>query len=204
VLEDLLSLSRLDNTSRQQQRNVRLPKAAAEAARELRESARARGVTVRLANDLPEVEVNAAAVELCLTNYISNAIKYSDPNKPDRWVEVRARVQPGTADGVGPTELIAEVWDNGLGIPNEAQLRLFERFFRAHETTASDVEGTGLGLSIVRETVEAIGGRAWVRPNPDGGSVFAFALPCRRSADSAAASDRRDRTQTPEQRQESV
>jgi len=53
VLEDLLSLSRLDNTPRQQQRNVRLSKAAAEAVRELRESARARGVTVRLAHDLP-------------------------------------------------------------------------------------------------------------------------------------------------------
>src|SRR3712207_7645371 len=112
VLEDLLSLSRLDNTPRQQQRNVRLPKAAAEAVRELRESARARGVTVRLAKDLPDVEVNAAAVELCLTNYISNAIKYSDPDKPDRWVEVRGRVQPGPDDGA-PTELVTEVWDNG-------------------------------------------------------------------------------------------
>ncbi len=188
---------------RHQQRNVRLPKAAAEAARELRESARARGVTVRLGKDLPDVEVNAAAVELCLTNYISNAIKYSDPNKPDRWVEVRARVRPGAAD-VSRTELVAEVWDNGLGIPHEAQMRLFGRFFRAHESTATDVEGTGLGLSIVRETVETIGGRAWVRPNPDGGSVFAFALPCRRRADSASASDGRDRTPARERPQEGV
>jgi signal transduction histidine kinase len=203
VLEDLLALSRLDNTPRQQQRNVRLSRAAAEAVRELRESARSRGVTVRLAADLPDVEVNAAAVELCLTNYISNAIKYSDPMKPDRWVEVRARVQPGTADG-RPTELVAEVWDNGLGIPHEAQLRLFERFYRAHETTAGYVEGTGLGLSIVRETVEALGGRAWVHSNPEGGSVFAFALPCRRSADSAAASDRRERPQPREEAQKGM
>ena len=181
VLEDLLSLSRLDSSARRQQ-NVALRHAAAEAARQLREHARARGVTVRVAPDLPSVEVDAAAVELCLTNYLSNAIKYCDPGKPDRWVEIRARVQPGTADGA-PTELVAEVWDNGLGIPNEAQLKLFQRFFRAHEQTAGDVEGTGLGLSIVRETVEAIGGRAWVQPNPDGGSVFAFAMPCRRAAD---------------------
>lgn len=186
VLEDLVSLSRLDGAARQQQRNVLLPKAAAESVRELRASAQSRGVSVRLAADLPRVEVNAAAVELCLTNYISNAIKYSDPNKPDRWVEVRARVQDGAADG-SATELVAEVWDNGLGVPHEAQLKLFERFFRAHEQTAADVEGTGLGLSIVRETVEALGGRAWVQPNPDGGSVFAFALPCRRSAESATA-----------------
>jgi signal transduction histidine kinase len=184
ILEDLVELSRLDGSPRQQ-RNVLLASAAAEAVRELRAHAQARGVSVRLAADLPRVEVNAGAVELCLTNYISNAIKYSDPNKPDRWVEIRARMRDGTADGAS-TELVVEVWDNGLGVPREAQLKLFRPFFRAHEQTAKDVEGTGLGLSIVRDTVEALGGRAWVEPNPDGGSVFAFALPCRRSADGEA------------------
>src|SRR5918999_4189763 len=185
VLEDLTALSRLEASARQQ-KNVVLPRAAAEVVRQLRRHARSRGVTVRLAHDLPAVEVNAAVVELCLTNYVSNAIKYSDPNKPDRWVEIRARVQHGPADG-SSSELIAEVWDNGLGVPEEARRKLFERFFRAHEEVASEIEGTGLGLSIVRETVEALGGRAWVQQNPDGGSVFAFAMPCRRSADSAAA-----------------
>jgi signal transduction histidine kinase len=192
VLEDLLSLSRLE-TSARQQRNVSLRHAAVEAVRQLREHARSRGVTVRLAADLPTVEVNAAAVELCLTNYISNAIKYCDPKKAERWVEIRARVQRGPGDGTAPTELVAEVWDNGLGVPNEAQRKLFERFFRAHADMVKDVEGVGLGLSIVRETVEALGGRAWVQPNPDGGSVFAFALPCRRSADSAATGSKDER-----------
>jgi signal transduction histidine kinase len=181
VLEDLMALSRLETSARQQQ-NIVLPRAAAEVVRQLRRHARSRGVTVRIAPNLPAVEVNAAAVELCLTNYVSNAIKYSDPNKVDRWVEIRARVEPGPADG-SPTELVTEVWDNGLGVPTGAQGKLFERFFRAHEVAASDVEGTGLGLSIVRETVETLGGRAWLQPNPDGGSVFAFAVPCRRSGD---------------------
>ena len=193
VLEDLVALSRLEGSARQQ-RNVRLPRAAAESVRELRESARSREVNVRLANDLPDVEVNAAAVELCLTNYISNAIKYSDPQKAERWVEVRARVQGGPTDG-SATELVTEVWDNGLGIPDEARLQLFQRFFRAHEAVATDVEGTGLGLSIVRETVESLGGRAWVQPNPDGGSVFAFSLPCRRSGEATPQSADRQATE---------
>jgi Signal transduction histidine kinase len=47
------------------------------------------------------------------------------------------------------------------------------------------VEGTGLGLSIVRETVEALGGRVWAE-FPERGSVFAFAIPCRRTADVAS------------------
>jgi signal transduction histidine kinase len=191
VLEDLIALSRLDGSARQQ-KNVILPRAAAEVARQLRRHAKSRGVAVRLAPDLPPVEVNAAAVELCLTNYVSNAIKYSDPDKPERWVEVRGRVQAGPVDG-SPTELVIEVRDNGLGVPAEMQGRLFERFFRAHEDTAAGVDGTGLGLSIVRETMEALGGRAWVEPNPDGGSVFAFALPCRRSADSPTSLDTAER-----------
>lgn len=185
VLEDLIALSRMEASARQQ-KNVVLTSAVAEVVRQLRRHAQSRGVTVRVAPNLPSVEVNAAVVELCLTNYVSNAIKYSDPDKPDRWVEVRARVQPGPADG-SPTELVTEVWDNGLGVPPEARGRLFERFFRAHEMVAKDVDGTGLGLSIVRETVETLGGRAWLEPNPDGGSVFAFAVPSRRAGDSGAA-----------------
>jgi signal transduction histidine kinase len=47
------------------------------------------------------------------------------------------------------------------------------------------VDGTGLGLSIVRETVEALGGRVWAE-FPAEGSVFAFAVPCRRTSDLAA------------------
>src|SRR4051794_35001938 len=95
VLEDLISLSRLDGDARQQ-RNVLLPAAAAEAVRQLRQLAQARDVAVRVSPNLPAVEVNAAAVELCLTNYISNAIKYSDPRKEQNDVEIRASVRdPG-------------------------------------------------------------------------------------------------------------
>lgn len=128
---------------------------------------------------MPEVEVKAAAVELALTNYLSNAIKYSDPRKPTRLVGVTAAVE-GTGGGC---ELVVRVTDNGLGVPEPARGSLFERFFRAH--ASSTVEGTGLGLSIVRETVEAIGGRAWAE-FPQTGSVFAFAIPCRREEDARA------------------
>ena len=183
VLEDLISLSRLDGNARQQ-KNVLLPAAAAEAVRQLRQLARARDVAVRLSSDLPRVEVNAAAVELCLTNYVSNAIKYSDPSKAERWVEIRSRLDHARSDDACP-ELIVEVVDNGLGVPDEARRQLFDQFFRGHtEDVVSGVEGTGLGLSIVRETVEMLGGRAWAESVDSGGSVFAFSLPCRRGTDS--------------------
>jgi signal transduction histidine kinase len=178
TLEHLLELSRVDQSDVRQQRHVMLPRAAAEAARQLRDLARAHGVEVRL-RPLPEFEVNAAAVELCLTNLISNAVKYSDPAKPQRWVEVSGET---ALDLTGMPEVIVRVRDNGLGVPEEQRAQLFARFFRAHEHSAMHVEGTGLGLSIVLETVRALGGRAWAT-FPAEGSEFAFALPSRREAE---------------------
>jgi signal transduction histidine kinase len=179
VLEDLLTLSRTDADARRHH-NVLLREAVAESARQLREMARDRDVELRIAEDIPRVQVDAAAVELCLTNYISNGIKYSDPDKSERWVDVRAYWSDPSED-VG--DLIIEVRDNGIGVPIEARDQLFQRFFRTEN--AAGVEGTGLGLEIVRETVGAIGGRAWAEfPDAEGaGSIFKLALPVRRTED---------------------
>lgn len=186
VLDGLEELMRIDPDQRQH-RHVYLPHAAREAARQLRDMAHANSVEVRVSPDMPEVEVNAAAVELCLTNLISNAIKYADPNAATRWVEVRARpvVLEASADGDAAHEVFVEVVDNGTGVPEEGRQRLFERFFRAANAEASGAPGTGLGLSIVAETAAALGGRAWAE-FPEVGSIFAFSLPCRRSRDRAA------------------
>jgi signal transduction histidine kinase len=177
VLNNLIEISRMEADVRRH-RNVLLPEAAAEVVRQLREMAKERGVDVRLDGELPPVEVNAAAVELCLSNYVSNAIKYSDPSKPERWVRIHAYVG-GAEDGC---ETVVQVSDNGMGVPEEARGKLFQRFFRADRDRTSGVEGTGLGLSIVKETVDSVGGRAWAE-FPGEGSVFAIALPCRRSGE---------------------
>lgn len=178
VLDNLLVLTGVPVESRQH-RNVQLPEAAQEAARHVRAAARARAVAIRIDPLLPQVEVSAAAVELCLTNLLANAIKYADPSASERWVEVRGRV---TSRDDAPEEVVVEVVDNGLGVPPDARARLFQRFFRAHESAMPDIEGTGLGLSIIRDTVGALGGRAWAEFPPKG-SLFAFTLPCRRGTD---------------------
>ena len=189
VLENLESLSRLEGDARQH-RNILLPQAAQEVARQHRDQAAAHDVRVRIAADLPAVEVHAAAVELALTNYISNAVKYSDPNTPERWVEVGGTFYPREAAG-GGGELVVMVRDNGVGVPAAVRDRLFQRFFRAHTDTV-DAVGSGLGLSIVRETVESLGGRAWAEFPDDGTTLFAFSLPSRRDNDAAAAGVTRD------------
>jgi signal transduction histidine kinase len=180
-LDNLLELTRLHGDARHA-RHLRLPAAATETLRQLREFARARGVRMRIDPALPEVDVNAAAVELCLTNLVSNAIKYADEARADRWVEVRGRAEPATDDH--PARVVVEVADNGLGVPADQRARLFERYFRAG-ASVTDVEGTGLGLSIVRETVQSFGGRAWAEFPETGGSIFAFTLPSRRSEERA-------------------
>ena len=210
VLEQLLELSRVGGGEEsRQQRHVRLPRAAAESVRLLRDLARARGVTLRV-EELPDVEVPAAAVELCLSNLVSNAIKYSDAAKPERWVAIEGRLEgtlpvaalesaasdaPGGPGIEGALEtgvphtlaagpvLVIQVRDNGLGIPEARRAGLFRRFFRAHEHSASHIEGTGLGLSIVRETMRALGGTVWAEFPDGGGTVFAVALPARREGE---------------------
>jgi two-component system sensor histidine kinase VicK len=181
-LENLVELSRMGEDVRRS-RHVELPQAALEVARQLREAARARGVEIRIADDLPAVDVSAAAFELILSNLIANAIKYCDPAKDKRWVDVRARVtSPG--EGAEP-QTVVEVRDNGIGVPEEKRSRLFERFYRAHEDTRGDIDGTGLGLSIVRETAASMGGRTWVEFMEDG-TAFYFSIPTRRKSDEAA------------------
>ena len=189
VLANLEALTRLEADARQR-RHILLPQAAAEAARQLRDPAESRGVSIRIAEDLPAVEVDAAAVELCLANYISNAIKYSDPDKLVRWVDISADLKLGEIAG-GGGELIVRVTDNGLGVPPESRPQLFHQFYRAHGDTVTGIEGTGLGLSIVRETVESLGGRAWFEFPTSGLTVFAFSLPSRRETDAASAGTER-------------
>jgi signal transduction histidine kinase len=183
VLDNLVSLTAIQSDSRKG-RHILLPEAASEAVRELREVAQAKGVEVRISDEMPAIEVDAATVELCLMNYVSNAIKYSDPRKKERWVTVEAAIESGEDE----SELVIRVCDNGLGVPADKRNQLFGEFYRAHDDTITEADGTGLGLSIVRETVESAGGRAWAE-FPDGsedGSIFAFALPSRRREDADA------------------
>ena len=186
VLGNLESLSDTREDARHC-RNVLLPEVAKDAVVEYRDAAKAKNVEVRVADDLPSVEVDAAAVELCLMNYVSNAIKYSDTSKGDRWIEIAATVQE--PDTEKDREVVIRVSDNGIGVPPEKRENLFKESFRAHDDTVTGAEGSGLGLSIVRETVESIGGRAWAEFPEGEGSVFVFSLPSRRRDDIVATAD---------------
>jgi signal transduction histidine kinase len=102
-------------------------------------------------------------------NLLSNAVKYS----PDGGlVEV-----VGEVDG---SAVRVHVRDDGIGIPDEHQRRIFTKFFRG-EARESGIAGTGLGLAVAREIVEAHGGRIGFRSQAGGGSAFWFELPLARN-----------------------
>jgi signal transduction histidine kinase len=150
---------------------VELGELVREVFRQLDEMAAARQVSLRAAGTFPRVYLDSGALELVLINLVSNAIKYSDPDKPERHVEV------SVADVDSTVEL--QVADNGLGIPEGALDRVFERFTRAHADLDPQlgVEGTGLGLSIVEECVKSLGGRIAVQSQEKVGTRFTITVP---------------------------
>ena len=104
-----------------------------------------------------------------LTNLVGNAIKFSEQGE----ITVSVEQEPTTDQGV---MLRFCVKDQGIGIPDEAQQRIFETFEQADITTTKRHGGTGLGLAICRRLVELMGGAIRVESAPGKGSRFIFTV----------------------------
>lgn len=131
-------------------------------------AAAAKGVTLAVEHDpaLPPGHLgDAGALRQVLSNLVGNAVKFTDQGA----VTISARAMPR---GVGIT-----VRDTGVGIPAEAQERIFDSFEQADASTTRRFGGTGLGLAIVRRLTEAMGGAVSVQSVPGSGSVFFVVLP---------------------------
>jgi signal transduction histidine kinase len=142
---------------------------------QVREMADARRVDVRIAGPLPTVTIDVARLELILVNLISNAIKYSDPDKPARVVEIA----PVPDDRPGMCTL--SIRDNGIGIAEQDLRSIFARFYRGGGHAQRDRElgtsGLGLGLSIVADCVDALKGDIRVESSLGEGTTFFLELP---------------------------
>jgi signal transduction histidine kinase len=113
------------------------------------------------------VVVDPIHLDQVVSNLVSNAIKYSPAGG-----QVRVHVE-----AVGNGTLEISVADQGVGIPAEAQARIFERFQRVESPETQKVSGTGLGLYIVKHLVEMNGGTVSVRSTLGQGSTFSVRLP---------------------------
>jgi signal transduction histidine kinase/CheY-like chemotaxis protein len=100
-----------------------------------------------------------------LMNLVGNAVKFTERGE----VAIRTRVEPAAE---GQVRVRLAVIDTGVGIPREAQARIFERFAQAERSTVRRYGGTGLGLNISRSLVELMGGKLTVQSEPGRGSTF--------------------------------
>jgi len=69
------------------------------------------------------------------------------------------------------------VLDRGLGVPRGSEEKIFEKFYRAHDSLSSGIQGSGLGLTLARQIARAHGGDVAYAPRPGGGSCFSLRLP---------------------------
>lgn len=176
LVENLQRVSRLSDPSDvPTEQRIELTTTATEVARQLEEMAASRGVRIVLENNLPTLSGDPARLELALMNLVSNAIKYSDPAKPDSFVEIAALPK----DGAGDKTCVVSVRDNGIGIAEADRSAIFERFFRAHAhmDTTLGVTGSGLGLAITADCVRAMGGSIACDSTVGEGSSFYLTLP---------------------------
>ncbi len=118
---------------------------------------------------LPRVFGDAERVRQIIDNLVDNAYHYTPENGT-----IKVYIHPA-----GTGEVQVDVIDNGVGIAQPDQERIFERFYRGEHPLVLATPGTGLGLPIVKQLVEMHNGRIWMTSDgiPDQGSRFSFTLP---------------------------
>jgi GAF domain-containing protein/anti-sigma regulatory factor (Ser/Thr protein kinase) len=137
----------------------------------VRERAARNGIAlnVDVSDEVGQVEADERKVKQVLYNLLSNAVKFT----PDGGnVNVSVRRDNG--------DVRVDVQDNGIGIAEADQARIFEEFQQVGRERSR--EGTGLGLTLTKRFVELHGGRIWLESAPGRGSTFTFTLPLRQAA----------------------
>ncbi len=150
---------------------VELAPLLTELAAEFKTKAGESGINVELASIESSLPVLGDAFRLkqALVNLVDNAIKY---NRPGGEVKISARADDA--------QVIIEIKDNGIGISQADQQRIFERFYRVDKSRSRTQGGSGLGLAIVKKIAEEHGGTVSVESTLGEGSTFRIALPRRK------------------------
>lgn len=117
---------------------------------------------------LPKIAIDPTLMRQVIHNLVMNAIRYSPANQCDIAVKLEKKDH----------DYIVRVKDSGIGIPKEAQSRIFEKFFRADNAAKVETEGSGLGMYVAKMVIEASGGKIWFESEGKGkGTTFYIAIP---------------------------
>jgi len=168
LADKLLDLHRLDEGGEIERASLDVAAVVRHLAEDARVQAEQRGIELDLevAVGLPRMHSSEWMVREIAENLLSNAIKYS---REGGRVVVRLRAES--------EELLIEVEDNGIGMSNEDQARLFTKFFRSGSEEVRSVRGTGLGLALAKTMVERLEGRVEVSSELGRGARFSVHLP---------------------------
>jgi two-component system phosphate regulon sensor histidine kinase PhoR len=169
LTDDLLKLSRIEADQMQLElRPVSVPDLIAGCLETTRMRAEQKDLAIEsdCPPGLPLIKGDRGRLGEVLQNLLDNAVQYTQPGGR---IRISARAVKG--------EIIFTVSDDGIGIPESDQSRIFERFYRVDAARSRELGGTGLGLSIARHIVEAHGGRIWVESTVGQGSDFHFSIP---------------------------
>ncbi len=138
---------------------------------ELVPNAESKKITIKtdVADNLPNISIDTEKILVVLQNLIENSIRYTGTGGV---IKVSARN--------GGDFITLSVEDNGAGIPQIEQDRIFNKFFRAQNAVKIDPNGSGLGLYIAKEIIEKHGGKIWFESREGRGTKVCFTLPLKK------------------------
>lgn len=168
IINDLLSLVKMDKTaSTLDVKQTNINDLVEKILKRLQPIAAAANVEVVFESFRPvNAEVDEVKISLAITNLVENAVKY---NVDGGWVHV--------ALNADHKYFYIEVADSGIGIPQEAQEHIFERFYRVDKSHSREIGGTGLGLAIARNAVVLHRGAVKVYSQVGEGTTFTVRIP---------------------------
>lgn len=166
LIDDIIRLSQLDESSQVEENTLRINDSAKEAINSLKESAKKKNIQIQTNLNEAFIKANSRLIYEIIYNLIDNAIRYSNN---DSSIEVSTYTDIHHA--------YLKVKDNGIGIPLEDQNRIFERFYRVDKSHSRATGGTGLGLSIVKHAVKLSHGTIALESELNKGSTFTVTFP---------------------------
>lgn len=166
LIDDIIRLSQLDESSQVEENILRINDSAKEAINSLKESAKKKNIHIHTNLNEAFIKANSRLIYEIIYNLIDNAIRYSNN---DSSIEVSTYTDIHHA--------YLKVKDHGIGIPLEDQSRIFERFYRVDKSHSRATGGTGLGLSIVKHAVKLSHGTIALESELNKGSTFTVAFP---------------------------
>lgn len=176
IVDDVLDLSKIEaGKLRLENAAFELSRAVTDALQIVQTAAAQKPLNFVVKNDpyLPKwVRGDVTRIRQILLNLLSNAIKFTD----EGTIEIRTRAQFFGDPGQPECELLFSVKDQGIGITEEQQRKLFQPFTQAEDSTTRRYGGTGLGLAICRRLTELMGGQIGVTSHYGDGSLFWFTV----------------------------